>query len=107
MPPPANQQVKPNGECSRPRPLPAVVGSIFYVMERRRGVVVRHEEPADLADRPDARRRASEALVDTLADLHALEVAANGLGSLGKPAGFVERQVRGWTERWHRVSSSQ
>ncbi len=82
---------------------PAVVGSIFYVMERRRGVVVRHEEPADLADRPDARRRASEALVDTLADLHALEVAANGLGSLGKPAGFVERQVRGWTERWHRA----
>jgi aminoglycoside phosphotransferase (APT) family kinase protein len=81
---------------------PRVIGSVFYVMERRYGLVVRHDEPPALADRPPQRRRVSEALVDTLADLHAIDVAAHGLGSLGKPAGFVERQVRGWTERWHR-----
>jgi aminoglycoside phosphotransferase (APT) family kinase protein len=78
----------------------AVVGSVFYVMERRRGIVVRHDEPPALAGRPDARRRASVALVDTLAALHAIDVVANGLSGLGKPAGFVERQVRGWTGRW-------
>jgi aminoglycoside phosphotransferase (APT) family kinase protein len=78
----------------------SVIGSVFYVMERRRGTVVRHDEPPALAGRPDARRRASDALVDTLADLHAIDVAANGLSGLGKPAGFVERQVRGWTGRW-------
>ncbi len=71
-------------------------------MERRRGVVVRHEEPPEVADRPDARRRVSGALVDALVDLHAIDVATGALASLGKPAGFVGRQVRGWTERWHR-----
>src|SRR5437867_10713455 len=85
---------------------PRVIGSIFYVMERRRGIVVRHDEPPELADRPAARRRVSETLVDTLGDLHAIDVAAHGLAGLGKPAGFVERQVRGWTERWHRSQTS-
>jgi aminoglycoside phosphotransferase (APT) family kinase protein len=81
---------------------PRVIGSVFYIMERRRGLVVRHDEPPALAERPAARRRVSEALVDTLADLHGIDLAAHGLAGLGKPAGFVERQVRGWTERWHR-----
>src|SRR3954465_14206645 len=45
----------------------SVVGSVFYVMERRRGIVVRALEPPELADQPAARRRVSEALVDTLA----------------------------------------
>src|SRR5712691_5435647 len=85
---------------------PSIIGSIFYVMERRHGLVVRHDEPPALADRLPERRRVSEALVDTLADLHAIDVAAHGLAGLGKPAGFVERQVRGWTERWHRSKTA-
>lgn len=79
----------------------SVTGATFYLMERRRGLVVRSEEPAELAHRPNERRRASVALVDALADLHAVDIAAHGLASLGKPTGFVERQVRGWSERWH------
>jgi aminoglycoside phosphotransferase (APT) family kinase protein len=78
----------------------AVIGSVFYVMERRRGVVVRAEEPMPLRDHPEARRRVSEALVDTLANLHRLDVTTGALAALGKPAGFVDRQVRGWSERW-------
>jgi len=85
----------------------SVIGSIFYIMERRRGIVVRYDEPPALADRPDARRRVSAALVDTLADLHAIDIAANSLAGLGRPAGFVERQVRGWTERWHRSKTTE
>jgi aminoglycoside phosphotransferase (APT) family kinase protein len=80
----------------------AVIGTIFYVMERRHGIVIRTEEPAVLVDRPDLRRRVSAALVDALADLHAIDINRHGLSSLGKPAGFVQRQVRGWTERWDR-----
>jgi aminoglycoside phosphotransferase (APT) family kinase protein len=83
----------------------AVIGSVFYAMERRRGIVVRAEEPPQLAS-ADARRRASAALIDTLADLHAIDVAANGLRTLGKPAGFVERQVRGWSDRWVRSQTA-
>ena len=80
---------------------PEVIGSVFYAMERRHGLVVRAEEPQVLAN-PAARRRVSEAMIDTLAELHAIDVHAQGLGALGKPIGFVERQVRGWSERWHR-----
>jgi aminoglycoside phosphotransferase (APT) family kinase protein len=83
----------------------AVIGSVFYAMERRRGLVVRAEEPPELAS-AGARRRVSEAMIDTLADLHAIDVAANGLSTLGKPAGFVERQVRGWSERWMRSQTA-
>ena len=55
---------------------------------------------------PEQRRRVSEALVDTLADLHAVDVEAPPLANLGKPQGFVERQVRGWTERWERSKTA-
>ena len=78
----------------------SVVGSMFYLMERRHGLVVRGEEPPGLANRPDVRRCVSERLVDTLADLHAIDVTRGGLSALGKPAGFVHRQVRGWSQRW-------
>jgi len=83
-----------------------VVGSIFYVMERRHGIVVRHEEPPEIKDRPDVRRRVGLALVDALADLHAIDLEQAGLTHLGKPAGFVERQVRGWSDRWHRSKTA-
>ncbi len=80
----------------------SVAGAVFYVMERRRGLVIRTHEPPPLIDRPAERRRVSAAMIDTLAALHAIDVEAHGLAQLGKPAGFVERQVHGWTERWHR-----
>ncbi len=69
----------------------SVIGSVFYLMERRHGLVVRIEEPPELAGRPAERRRVSEAMVDALADMHLIDVKAHGLESLGKPAGFVER----------------
>jgi aminoglycoside phosphotransferase (APT) family kinase protein len=79
---------------------PSVVGSVFYVMQRRSGLIVRHEEPPLLAGRPDNRRRASEAIVDALAALHRIDVSTGPLSMLGKPEAFVRRQVMGWTERW-------
>src|SRR4051794_40224604 len=82
-----------------------VIGSVFYAMERRRGLVVRAEEPSALAS-PAARRRLSATMIDTLAELHAIDVTGPPLSTLGKPAGFVERQVRGWSERWHRSKTT-
>ena len=84
----------------------SVIGSAFYLMERRHGVVVRSEEPPQLAGLPANRRRVSEALVDALADLHNIDINAPQLAALGKPAGFVERQVRGWSERWRGSQTS-
>ena len=45
-------------------------------------------------------------MIDTLADLHAIDVTGPPLSTLGKPAGFVARQVRGWSERWHRSKTT-
>jgi aminoglycoside phosphotransferase (APT) family kinase protein len=75
----------------------AVIGAPFYVMERVRGVILRNQ---NTALPPPAMRRLSEAAVDGLAELHAVDFAAAGLGDLGRPQGYVERQVTGWHERW-------
>ncbi|HEX8176210.1 MAG TPA: phosphotransferase family protein [Pyrinomonadaceae bacterium] len=85
----------------------SIIGSTFYLMERRRGLVVRVDEPPELAGRPAERRRASRAMIDALASLHNVDINTHGLSALGKPAGFVERQVRGWNERWRGSQTSE
>ncbi|GJF03901.1 phosphotransferase family protein [Pseudonocardia sp. D17] len=81
----------------------AVIGSDFLVVEYRPGVVVWGAVPSSMADQPDAARRIGFAVVDALADLHLVDPAACGLDGLGKPDGFLERQVAGWRRRWERV----
>ena len=78
----------------------AVIGAPFFVMERRQGIVVRRSLPDVFTGQPDAPRRMSEALVDALAAFHAVDYAALGLADLGKPDGFVARQIEGWYRRW-------
>lgn len=87
----------------------AILGSPFFVMERRHGVVVRDQVPARFGGGKDAaaNRRLSEAVVDTLVDLHAVDPDAAGLGDLGHPEGFLQRQVGGWTERWERAKHAE
>lgn len=78
-----------------------VIGAPFYVMERVRGIVLRHQRAPEGIDLSPTRMRAiSEAAVDGLADLHAVDYQAVGLGDLGHPEGYVARQVEGWTSRW-------
>lgn len=79
----------------------SVIGADFFVMERRHGVVVRREIPPIYDHIADAPRRMSAALVDALADFHAVDYGALGLETLGRPNGFVERQIEGWYKRWH------
>jgi aminoglycoside phosphotransferase (APT) family kinase protein len=80
---------------------PSLLGAPFYLMERLRGVIVRKVAPPPLADSPEVARGLSESFADTLARLHQLDWRAAGLGDLGKPEGYVERQVTGWTKRYH------
>jgi aminoglycoside phosphotransferase (APT) family kinase protein len=86
---------------------PEIIGSTFYIMERRNGVVIRAEEPAQLIDQPEQRKRVSRAVVDVLAELHLVDIEKHGLTVLGKPTGFVERQIEGWTKRWHGSKTSE
>ena len=82
---------------------PSIIGAIFFVMERRRGIVVRASVPPELAAFPDYQARVSRGFIDCLVELHAIDIEKHGLISLGKPAGFLERQVHGWFERWNRA----
>jgi len=88
-----------------PRPLlfcndTSILGVPFYVMERRRGVVLRHADDHGPTLDPSTARRLSEALIDNLARLHVLDYKAAGLADLGKPDGYVARQVTGWVTRY-------
>jgi aminoglycoside phosphotransferase (APT) family kinase protein len=70
-------------------------------MQRVRGVILRRKLPASFVLPPETARRLSESFVDNLAALHQLDYTALGLGELGKPQGYLERQVKGWIERYH------
>jgi aminoglycoside phosphotransferase (APT) family kinase protein len=70
-------------------------------MERIRGLILRGISlPPGLELPPSKVREICESLVDNLVDLHAFDPAAVGLGDLGKPQGYVRRQVEGWTKRY-------
>jgi aminoglycoside phosphotransferase (APT) family kinase protein len=88
-----------------PRPLAycddaSVLGAPFYVMERVTGVILRAMPPKGLDLSPELMRRLSEAFIDNLVELHAVDYQAAGLGAVGRPEGYVARQVKGWTERY-------
>jgi aminoglycoside phosphotransferase (APT) family kinase protein len=78
----------------------SVIGAKFIVCERRQGVVVRDRFPAGMTRHTDLALRVSGALVDAMAELHNLDPAVVDLLNLGRPDGFVERQISGWYQRW-------
>ncbi|OHV31953.1 aminoglycoside phosphotransferase [Pseudofrankia sp. EUN1h] len=82
-----------------------VVGSDFVVSEYRSGVVIWGALPASMRGLPDAARRVGLATVDALADLHLVDPAGCGLGDLGRPEGYLTRQVTGWRHRWELVAA--
>jgi aminoglycoside phosphotransferase (APT) family kinase protein len=85
----------------------AIVSVPFYLMERRRGFIVRASVPPQIGDDRELRRRLSESVIDTLVALHAVDIHATGIEQIGKPAGFVTRQVHGWAERWQRSKTGE
>jgi len=83
----------------------AVLGAPFLVMEYVEGPIARDGLPAGYADAPAERRAIADALVDTLATLHAVEPGAVGLGGFGRPEGYLTRQVSRWVRQWEATPS--
>ncbi|HVS67562.1 MAG TPA: phosphotransferase family protein [Mycobacteriales bacterium] len=77
-----------------------VIGAPFYVMERVPGHIVRDSLPDGYATTEEERVAIAHGLIDVLADLHAVEPAAVGLGDYGRPDGYLERQIKRWTSQW-------
>jgi aminoglycoside phosphotransferase (APT) family kinase protein len=85
---------------------PAVIGAPFYVMEYVEGSILRRTRDTDKLD--DRQRTAlAHRLIDTLTDLHEVDPAQVGLGDFGHPDGFLERQVRRWTQQLERSRSRE
>lgn len=76
-----------------------VIGVPFQLIAYRPGLVVRGDDLSGIPHHPDAPAALSEMLVVTLARIHGVDPGAVGLGELGRPDGFVERAVAGWTKR--------
>ena len=85
----------------------SILGAPFFVMERKRGLVIHKEMPPAYLNQPVLYRRLSEAMIDTLVAFHAIDYKAIGLETLGKPEGFVARQVNSWIKRWERVKNAR
>jgi aminoglycoside phosphotransferase (APT) family kinase protein len=125
--PPFGNQVKSAHDMSRefnvlsklsaayepaPKPLiycadEAVIGSDFYLMERRRGLVIRGKSPEILENAPALQRKVCESFIENLVELHSLDYEQIGLGRLGKPEGYAVRQVEGWTKRYFNAKTDE
>jgi len=95
-----------------PRPLAycedtGVLGAPFYIMERRRGIILRKRLPAELGVDAPTLRKMCESLVDQLGVLHGIDLEAAGLSDFGRPQGYARRQVEGWIARFEKAKTSE
>lgn len=82
-----------------------IVGSPFFIMERRHGVVLDTSFPEGIKPAKELAQKISEKMVDTLVELHALDYTKTPLAEMAKPDGFMERQVAGWIGRYERAKT--
>ncbi len=81
-----------------------IASADFFVMQRRQGEVIRGVVPPSMRHHDRVGHRMGIALVDAMAEFHLLVPDAVGLGDLGRPDGFIARQVGGWKKRWDLVA---
>nr|WP_246131548.1 phosphotransferase family protein [Kurthia sibirica] len=85
----------------------SILGSPFFIMERKKGVTIEFEFPKSVDYTPQLGRKLSEMMIDTLVDLHAIDYEKTAIVNLVKPTGFLERQVHSWIKRYKRVENEQ
>ena len=83
----------------------SIVGSPFFIMERRKGIVLDTAFPAHIPYSPQIGQQISEKMVDTLVQLHAINYKETALATMTKPDGFMARQVTGWIERYKKAKT--
>jgi aminoglycoside phosphotransferase (APT) family kinase protein len=81
----------------------SLIGSEFYVMERINGIILRSDLPPELGLDAEKTQALCKNFIDRLVQLHRVDYQACGLGDLGKPQGYVQRQIHGWSERYDKA----
>jgi aminoglycoside phosphotransferase (APT) family kinase protein len=85
----------------------SVIGAPFYVMERRTGTVIDDSFPVGVEPDEELCRGISRTVIDTLVRLHAVDLDEAGLGDLGKPEGFLQRQTESWISRYDKAKTDE
>ncbi len=84
-----------------------IIGSEFYLMERRKGLIIRGKSPEILENSPELQKKVCKSFIENLVKLHALDYKKIGLENLGKPEGYAQRQVEGWTKRYFNAKTDE
>ena len=84
-----------------------IIGSEFYLMERRKGLIIRGKSPENLENSIELQKKVCESFIKNLAELHAFDYKKIGLENLGKPEGYAKRQVEGWTKRYFNAKTDE
>ncbi|SMG12722.1 phosphotransferase family protein [Arenibacter troitsensis] len=84
-----------------------VLGCPFYLMERVEGVILRAKMPEGMIPSTAEMQGISNSFVDTFVDLHQLNVKDIGLDNFGKPEGYMQRQIEGWTKRYYKSKTDE
>lgn len=84
-----------------------IIGAPFFIMEKVEGLILRNRIPDGMDLDTTFFRKLSQNTVDGLLDLHRLELEESGLSQMGKPQGYVERQVLGWSERYFKSKTDE
>lgn len=106
------QGLKNAGYSKSPQPLhlcedEEVFGAPFFLMEFVEGIVLRNKVPEGMSFGISDFERLSQNAVAGLLELHQLELQTSGLIALGKPEGYTQRQVQGWSERYFRAKTNE
>lgn len=83
----------------------SILGAPFYIMERRKGIVINDHFPVGINADKDLCQSISNTIVETLVQIHSIDWQAAGLGTFGHPEGFLSRQVKSWIERYLRAQT--
>jgi len=83
----------------------SLLGAPFYIMTRLDGVILRAEMPEEMIPDPALMAQIAATFVDNLVDLHAIDYQKAGLGDVGRPEGYVGRQISGWSKRYQNARS--
>lgn len=83
----------------------AILGAPFFVMEKLSGIILRKDLPPELSFSRDQAANLCRTLTDLQADIHAIDVKSTGLDFIGRPTGYVQRQVEGWSMRYRKAKT--
>ncbi|TAH30999.1 MAG: phosphotransferase family protein [Cytophagales bacterium] len=82
-----------------------IIGSPFYVMERVKGVILRAKQTVTMTK--EVAKNLSQNLIENLAEMHNIDIYATKLNEIGKPEGYLERQISGWIQRYNNSKTDE